>query len=221
MYQQAENAETDQHSDSFCAGCLNVLDDEEFICALGQEWHLECFRCSACDASLSNWYFEKDGLLFCRDDYWTRYGECCQQCSQIITGPVMVAGDHKFHPECFCCGSCGLFIGDGDSYALVERSKLYCGQCYKRQMQPLEKTARFPFISHKPHSIRLVEIPGGQKGIKLSSDSLHGKSHRLTISQMVWKLQGKLLQLAFAFLTSAFNFCCYLIPSYSLPLFFY
>lgn len=184
MYQQAENAETDQHSDSFCAGCLNVLDDEEFICALGQEWHLECFRCSACDASLSNWYFEKDGLLFCRDDYWTRYGECCQQCSQIITGPVMVAGDHKFHPECFCCGSCGLFIGDGDSYALVERSKLYCGQCYKRQMQPLEKTARFPFISHKPHSIRLVEIPGGQKGIKLSSDSLHGKSHRLTISQL-------------------------------------
>lgn len=44
---------------------------------------------------------------------------------QVITGPVMVAGEHKFHPECFCCGSCGLFIGDGDSYALVERSKLY------------------------------------------------------------------------------------------------
>ncbi|KAK5638346.1 hypothetical protein RI129_012641 [Pyrocoelia pectoralis] len=218
MHQQSENAETEQHSDSFCAGCLNVLDDEEFICALGQEWHMECFRCSACDASLSNWYFEKDGLLFCRDDYWTRYGECCQQCSQIITGPVMVAGDHKFHPECFCCGSCGLYIGDGDSYALVERSKLYCGQCYKRQMQPLEKTARFPFVPHKPHSIRLVEIPGGQKGIKLSTDCLHGKSHRLTISQMVWKLQGKLLQLAFAFLTSAFNFCCYLIPSYRLDM---
>jgi hypothetical protein len=44
---------------------------------------------------------------------------------QIITGPVMVAGDHKFHPECFCCTSCGGFIGDGESYALVERSKLY------------------------------------------------------------------------------------------------
>ncbi|KAF5271995.1 hypothetical protein FQR65_LT04976 [Abscondita terminalis] len=218
MQQQNENAESDQHSESSCAGCLNLLDDEEFICALGQEWHLECFRCSACDASLSNWYFEKDGLLFCKDDYWTRYGECCQQCSQIITGPVMVAGEHKFHPECFCCGSCSLFIGDGDSYALVERSKLYCGQCYKRQMQPLEKTARFQFSPRKPHSIRLVEIPGGQKGIKLSADSLHGKSHRLTISQMMWRLQGKLLQLAFAFLTSAFNFCCYLIPSYRLDM---
>lgn len=37
----------------------------------------------------------------------------------------MVAGDHKFHPECFCCDSCSAYIGDGESYALVERSKLY------------------------------------------------------------------------------------------------
>lgn len=37
----------------------------------------------------------------------------------------MVAGDHNFHPECFCCKLCNSFIGDGDSYALVERSKLY------------------------------------------------------------------------------------------------
>lgn len=82
-------------------------------------------RCSACDAALSSWYFEKDGLLFCKDDYWAKYGEACQDCGQVITGPVMVAGDHKFHPECFRCTSCSSFIGDGDSYALVERSKLY------------------------------------------------------------------------------------------------
>jgi hypothetical protein len=30
---------------SVCAGCLNVLDEEEFIQALNQEWHMECFRC--------------------------------------------------------------------------------------------------------------------------------------------------------------------------------
>lgn len=37
----------------------------------------------------------------------------------------MVAGEHKFHPECFRCTSCGIYIGDGDAYALIERSKLY------------------------------------------------------------------------------------------------
>ena len=40
-------------------------------------------RCSACDAALSSWYFEKDGLLFCKDDYWTKYGESCQDCGQV------------------------------------------------------------------------------------------------------------------------------------------
>ncbi|XP_044261441.1 LIM domain kinase 1 isoform X2 [Tribolium madens] len=201
MQQQPQN---DGGPDNVCAGCLNVLDEEDVISALNQEWHVECFRCSACDASLSNWYFEKDGLLFCKDDYWSRYGESCQQCGQIITGPVMVAGEHKFHPECFCCVSCGAFIGDGDSYALVERSKLYCGQCYKRQMQPLKRNTKCPFI-RKPHSIRLVEIPGGQKGIKLSKDS----RNKCLISE---KIRGKLIRLALALITNAINTCCLILP---------
>lgn len=41
------------------------------------------FRCSACDVALSSWYFEKDGLLFCKDDYCAKYGESCQQCAQV------------------------------------------------------------------------------------------------------------------------------------------
>lgn len=130
-----------------------------------------------CDAALSSWYFEKDGLLFCKDDYWSAYGEACQGCNLVITGPVMIAGDHKFHPECFTCNYCSSFIGDGESYALVERSKLYCGVCYKRQIQQnSNETSNCPFF-RKPHSIRLVEIPPNtsnqekQRGIRLSVDS--------------------------------------------------
>ncbi|XKL64386.1 hypothetical protein PGB90_004472 [Kerria lacca] len=168
--------ESENEDDSLfvCASCLNIITDEDYIQALEQCWHTDCFRCSACDISLSNWYFEKDGLLFCKNDYWSKYGECCQDCAQIITGPVMVAGEHKFHPECFRCSSCSVFIGDGETYALIERSKLYCGQCYKRQMQPLNKTINEnPFI-RKPHSIRLVEIPPTSeitRGVKLSIEN--------------------------------------------------
>ncbi|XP_044740456.1 LIM domain kinase 1 isoform X2 [Chrysoperla carnea] len=178
------NNDDSESSATFCAGCLNSLDDEEFISALNQEWHMECFRCSACDAALSSWYFEKDGLLFCKDDYWAKYGEACQDCGQVITGPVMVAGDHKFHPECFRCTSCSSFIGDGDSYALVERSKLYCGQCYARQMSPLSKNTAIP------HSIRLLEIlpnQGGSRGLKLSLDPVPGpnvNNHGLRITEL-------------------------------------
>lgn len=42
--QNSVAVKTEPSSDSVCAGCLNVLDDEEFIAALGQEWHMECFR---------------------------------------------------------------------------------------------------------------------------------------------------------------------------------
>ncbi|XP_015520631.2 probable serine/threonine-protein kinase DDB_G0271402 isoform X1 [Neodiprion lecontei] len=206
---------------SICAGCLNAIDEDEFIQALSQEWHIDCFRCSACDAALSSWYFEKDGLLFCKNDYWAAYGEACQGCGQVITGPVMLAGDHKFHPECFACNSCSNFIGDGESYALVERSKLYCGVCYKRQMQPLSKTANYPFVRN-PHSIRLVEIPPNtngviqdpkrQRGIKLSLDT--SPSPRtcggalLRISELMRNVRGKISKLAASVMEVLFRLCC-------------
>ncbi|XP_034236642.1 LIM domain kinase 1 [Thrips palmi] len=211
------------HLPAYCSGCLNKVSDE-YIRALNQDWHSECFRCSACDIALSTWYFEKDGLLFCKDDYWSRYGESCQDCSQIITGPVMVAGDHKFHPECFRCSSCSCFIGDGESYALVERSKLYCGVCYKRQMQPLSKSmAAAPFV-RKPHSIRLVEIPAvgdtGQRGIKLSLESAHGRpvaGQGMRISQFLSNLRHKVYEYAVSILAAAFRFCCELRFNRSIP----
>lgn len=152
---------------NICAGCLNAIEDDEVLQALNSEWHVDCFRCSVCDVLLCEWYFEKDGLLFCQEDYGSRYGEACQNCNALISGPVMVAGEHKFHPECFKCTNCGVFIGDGDSYVLVERSKLFCGGCYKRHMHPISKQFR-----QHPHSIQLVEIPvtGKERKIKLSLD---------------------------------------------------
>ncbi|KYM82591.1 LIM domain kinase 1 [Atta colombica] len=199
-----------------CASCLNPIEDE-FIQALNQEWHIDCFRCSACDIGLSSWYFEKDGLLFCKDDYWAAYGEACQDCGQIITGPVMLAGDHKFHPECFACTSCGAFIGDGESYALVERSKLYCGICYKRQMQPLNRAANYPF-ARKPHSIRLVEIPPSttdpdkQRGIKLTLDTVPSPRScgaLLRISELMRNIRGKISKLLASVMEVLFRLCCH------------
>lgn len=130
----------------------------------------------------SNFYFEKDGLLFCKDDYWRKFGECCQECGQVVSGPIMIAGDHRFHPECFCCKICARPIGDGDSYALIERSQLYCGSCYKRQIPPSQvqhqihpepMSTTVTIIKKPPHSIRLVEIPWrseNKNSIRLSVD---------------------------------------------------
>lgn len=44
-----------------------------------------------------------------------------------LTVPLykQVAGEQKYHPECFTCMRCEMFIGDGDSYILVEHTQLY------------------------------------------------------------------------------------------------
>lgn len=48
-------------------------------------------RCCECGASLSHQYYEKDGRLYCKKDYWARFGELCHGCAEQITkGLVMV-----------------------------------------------------------------------------------------------------------------------------------
>uniref|UniRef100_A0A672RUX1 LIM domain kinase 1 n=1 Tax=Sinocyclocheilus grahami TaxID=75366 RepID=A0A672RUX1_SINGR len=83
-------------------------------------------ECCVCNLVLSHWYYERDGQFFCKKDYWSRFGEQCHGCSEsITTGLIMVAGKHKYHPECFLCESCGMVIGDGDSFTLVDYANLY------------------------------------------------------------------------------------------------
>ncbi|XP_017024260.1 LIM domain kinase 1 isoform X1 [Drosophila kikkawai] len=190
---------------SLCAHCRGQLlphPEEPIVMALGQQWHCDCFRCSVCEGHLHNWYFEREGLLYCREDYYARFGDACQQCTAVITGPVMVAGEHKFHPECFCCAACGSFIGEGESYALVERSKLYCGQCYgKRSCQPADAKARITTAGKPMHSIRLVEIPkDATPGLRVDGVALDDGCPTVRITDLFCKF--------FLWLTSMAEQCC-------------
>uniref|UniRef100_A0A8C6PWV2 LIM domain kinase 1 n=1 Tax=Nothobranchius furzeri TaxID=105023 RepID=A0A8C6PWV2_NOTFU len=121
------------------------------------------FQCCECSTSLSHWYYEKDGRLYCKTDYWAKFGELCHGCNDpITTGLIMVAGEQKYHPECFSCLSCRTFIGDGDTYALVERSKLYCGHCYHQTIVTPVSLPDSP-CSQIPHTVTLVSIPATDK----------------------------------------------------------
>ncbi|GIY79423.1 LIM domain kinase 1 [Caerostris extrusa] len=181
-----------------CSGCYENIDDEDdCVQACDKDWHSICFKistlrqCSVCQHQVIGSFFEKDGLIYCQKDYWNKFGEECHDCKQFISGPVMVAGDHKFHPECFKCDNCRNYIGDGESFALVERSRLYCAACYKKQMAPLSQ--RLPFTK-EPHSIKLVEIPAhsesSNKKVKISvgccqNQKLQHGFHELHISDVV------------------------------------
>ncbi|NXJ13480.1 LIMK1 kinase, partial [Odontophorus gujanensis] len=159
-----------------CASCGQGIFDGQYLQALNADWHADCFRCGECGASLSHQYYEKDGRLYCKKDYWARFGELCHGCAEQITkGLVMVAGEQKYHPECFSCLNCRAFIGDGDTYALVERSKLYCGHCYYQMVVTpvIEQILPDSPGSRIPHTVTLVSIPAcsdGKRGFSVSID---------------------------------------------------
>ncbi|XP_076006899.1 LIM domain kinase 2 [Genypterus blacodes] len=149
-----------------CAGCGGQIQDSFHMKVVQDTWHSACFQCSVCSGHLTNWYYEKDGKLYCRKHYWEKFGELCHGCSLLMTGPAMVAGDYKYHPECFVCLSCRVVIEDRDTYALVERSKLYCGKCYKQVVLTpmLEKRSAESILDSLPHTVTLVSIPSAANG---------------------------------------------------------
>ncbi|XP_006784859.1 LIM domain kinase 2 [Neolamprologus brichardi] len=157
----------------YCVGCRGKIQDSFQMKVLQDTWHNACFKCSVCCDHLTNWYYEKDGKLYCRNHYWEKFGELCHGCSLLMTGPAMVAGEHKYHPECFVCLSCKVVIEDRDTYALVERSKLYCGKCYKQEVLTpmLEKRSYDSVLDSLPHTVTLISMPSaanGKRGLSVS-----------------------------------------------------
>uniref|UniRef100_A0AAQ5ZFM8 LIM domain kinase 1 n=1 Tax=Amphiprion ocellaris TaxID=80972 RepID=A0AAQ5ZFM8_AMPOC len=142
-------------------------------------------RCCECGCILSHWYYEREGQLYCKKHYWSRYGEHCHGCKETIaTGLIMVAGEQKYHPECFTCMSCEMVIGDGDTYTLLERSKLYCGHCFCQGVSTVMSASP---LTKSPHMVALVSLPPhavGRRGLTVVTDFSQDKSLLVTVTEL-------------------------------------
>ncbi|XP_063171559.1 LIM domain kinase 2 isoform X4 [Candoia aspera] len=83
-----------------------------------------------------------------------------------MTGPVMVAGEYKYHPECFVCMRCKVIIEDGDTYALVQHSALYCGKCHNQfVLTPMiERLSTESLCEQLPYTLTLISMPAAADG---------------------------------------------------------
>lgn len=115
-----------------CAGCAIRITDKFYLCAVERKWHSSCLKCCECGAELENEAscFEREGRIYCRDDYLRLYGgpqRTCGRCHTEITCTdlVMKARHCVFHVECFKCFECNSSLRKGDLFGMFE-DVLYC-----------------------------------------------------------------------------------------------
>ncbi|EQB77935.1 transforming growth factor beta-1-induced transcript 1 protein [Camelus ferus] len=101
-----------------CGSCNKPIAGQ-VVTALGRAWHPEHFVCGGCSTALGgSSFFEKDGAPFCPECYFERFSPRCGLCNQPIRHKMVTALGTHWHPEHFCCVSCGEPFGDEADYDL-------------------------------------------------------------------------------------------------------
>lgn len=78
-----------------------------------------------------------------------------------------------------------MFIGDGDTYTLVERSKLYCGHCFCQGVVSSVKSTSS--VTQSPHMVALVSLPprvDGRRGLTVATDLSKEKGSLVTVTEL-------------------------------------
>lgn len=152
-----------------CAGCRIRITDKYYLCAVEKKWHASCLKCAECGAELENEAscFEKDGQIYCREDYQRMFGShsrMCARCHGDITcnDLVMKARHCVFHVECFKCAQCDTSLRKGDLFGMFD-DVLYCKLHFEMMTSypgPVEHMDMCPPL-HSP----VGELyPGGMSG---------------------------------------------------------
>lgn len=116
-----------------CGKCHQPLLGQ-FVRALGDTYHLECFTCHDCDKIVASKFFPvpdqpPNQYPLCEVDYFRRLDLLCHACGGALRGSYITALDKKYHIEHFTCSVCPTVFGAQDSYYEHEGS-VYCHYHY-------------------------------------------------------------------------------------------
>ncbi|XP_015757452.1 PREDICTED: LIM/homeobox protein Lhx1-like [Acropora digitifera] len=121
-----------------CAGCELPISDKFLLKVLDRLWHIKCVHCHDCKSALTNKCYSREGKLFCKNDFYRRYGTKCAGCCLGISPNDMVrrAKHLVFHVKCFNCSTCNRQILTGDELYYVGDSKFVCKEDYYQSRLP-------------------------------------------------------------------------------------
>ncbi|XP_075213662.1 lim3 homeobox protein [Lycorma delicatula] len=116
-----------------CGGCHELILDRFILKVLERTWHARCLKCSECGGQLTDKCFARNGMVFCKEDFFKRFGTKCAGCEQGIppTQVVRRAQDFVYHLQCFACVMCSRQLNTGDEFYLMEDRKLVCKPDYE------------------------------------------------------------------------------------------
>ncbi|CAF1960898.1 unnamed protein product [Rotaria magnacalcarata] len=130
-----------------CIACGHLITDT-ILQALGQSYHLTCFKCSKCSICLDGIPFitDKNQNFFCLHDYHMTYGPRCDKCSNPIcpedgsneTVRIISMGK-TFHVQCYQCQDCSLQLNDEpDRRCYPLGDILLCQACCRRRIASMK-----------------------------------------------------------------------------------
>ena len=115
-----------------CGSCGGMILDRFILKVVDQPWHAKCLTCAVCAQPLREKCFVKNNEVFCREDFFRKYGTKCSGCGEGIAPSSVVrrAQDNVYHVDCFMCILCNRKLDTGDEFYLMEDKKLLCKQDY-------------------------------------------------------------------------------------------
>ncbi|KAF2400510.1 RhoGAP-domain-containing protein [Trichodelitschia bisporula] len=116
-----------------CGKCEKPLQGQ-FVRALDNTYHLDCFTCHECGTIVASKFFPvpdegPNQYPLCEKDYFKRLDLLCAKCGGALRGSYITALERKYHIEHFTCSVCPTIFGAQDSYYEHEGS-VYCHYHY-------------------------------------------------------------------------------------------
>nr|XP_020454635.1 LIM/homeobox protein Lhx1-like [Monopterus albus] len=116
-----------------CASCEKPILDRFLLKVLDRPWHIKCVQCCECKCSLTEKCFSREGRLYCKNDFFRRFGTKCDGCAQGILPSDLVrrAKSKVFHLNCFTCVMCNKQLSTGEELYILDEFKFVCKEDYQ------------------------------------------------------------------------------------------